>query len=275
MKYLSSALMILLFCIPCQAMQHDPSTLEAILNPPKSHKPSPLSLQFMLNTPEPEDDQSDHSDLEVLPVNDGIPPINDIPVIHDRSKMTNEQGETGYECKHCGRMFPYANSRNLHERRCLKNDNRLTQNLPAAPRKMYQYAQKNADGTREHQCPYCLRTFPNSRVRSYHRMHHCPVARKLGIAKKKTIKCDDCDYMCFYQCELSRHKPTHTNAYQCPCSQAFKSFQTLRVHGDTCSQYKAIAQLMAAATLMNNNNNQRAHDMIDHNNNDHQMQQAE
>jgi hypothetical protein len=255
-KYLSSALMLLLFCMPCQAMQRD--TLESILNPPRSDKPNPLSLQFMLNAPEPEDDQSNHSDLEI----DDIPPINNVPLIHNRSKMINERGETGYECKYCKRMLPCATSRNRHER------SHLTQ------RRSYRPAEKDADGTLVYPCQYCTRMCKNAPCRWAHE-ERCLAKKELGIAREKTIKCDQCDYACFYQYELERHSLTHLTyrPYNCYCSHAFKTLQTLQFHGKKCSKYQAVIRLM---------NNQSAGSMTDlhednqgNNNNDHQMQQAE
>ena len=129
MKYLSSALMILLFCIPCHAMQHD--------------KPNPLSLQFMLNTPEPEDDQANHNNLAVLPVNNNMPQ-DDNHLIRKRParsrrpyrhKEVDEDGNVvGYSCQYCPRIFAIHNARINHERT---------------------YHQAGALGKAKVKCPHC------------------------------------------------------------------------------------------------------------------------
>ena len=195
MKHLSSALMILLFCMPCLAMQSD--------------KPNPLSLQFMLNTPEPEDDQANHNDLAALPVNGNMP----------------------------------------------QDDNHLIRNRPAKSRRPYRHKEVDEDGNVVgYSCQYCPRIFNIHNARSNHeRIYH--KARVLEEAKEK--KCPHCEYTSPYQSTLTMHLATHLDdsPYKCPCSQAFKSLQALRVHGDTCSQYQAILKLMATGAVMNNNNN--------------------
>ena len=280
MKYLSSALMILLFCISCQAMQHDPSTLEAILNPPKD-PPNPLSLQFMLNASESEDDQSDYSDLEVLPANDDMPQDDNhlapnMPVAQEkisRGKVTNEQGQTGYECRHCKRIFPcFASSRNNHEPRCLGNPKSLNRST-----RMYRPAEKNADGEPIYPCKYCEKDCHNARSRWAHQ-EACQTKRELGLAREKTLKCDQCNYACFRPSQLERHSVSHSTARPYPCgycSGTFKRPKDVTSHQESCLPYQV------ALTLMRNNVSQRTVNMLDrnnmlnHDNNDVQMQQAE
>ena len=125
MKYLSSILMVLLFCMPCLAMQSDPLSLESILSPPKGEH-RPLSLQFMLNPSEPEDDQSDHNNLAIPPMNGNMPqddnhPIQNRPAGPRRTyqrKQIKEDGQMGYQCPHCSQMYTNSTSRNNHVRFC-------------------------------------------------------------------------------------------------------------------------------------------------------------